>query len=94
MTYNMARQANVWLALCHILWQNVLMEKPAIIDLIDKLDAEEVCKRLDVKPRSLRLARERGVFPASWYPAIQSICAAQGIDCPLGVFNWKHEVAS
>ncbi len=65
------------------------MNKSAIIEITDALDADEVCERLGVKPRSLRLARERGVFPASWYPIMRDVCAASGIDCPICAFNWK-----
>lgn len=69
------------------------MRKSAVIKITDALDAEEVCKRLDVKPRSIRLARERGVFPARWYPTIIDMCNSAGIDCPMVAFNWGEEVA-
>ena len=68
------------------------MNKAAVIKITDNLDAENVCKRLGVKPRSLRLARERGVFPASWYRQLVAECDAAGIECPENAFNWKTPV--
>lgn len=75
---------------CAITYGNVCgMNKATVIKITDALDPEEVCARLDVKPRSLRLARERGVFPASWYLPLREICEARNIECPESVFNWK-----
>lgn len=65
------------------------MSENRIIQITDKLPVDEVCARLNVKPRSIRLARERGVFPASWFLPLRDICAAHEIECPEELFNWK-----
>ncbi|WP_273280914.1 hypothetical protein [Pseudooceanicola atlanticus] len=64
------------------------MSKSSVIEILDKLDEEIILARLNVKPRSIRLARERGMFPAKWYPVIRDLCAEGGLDCPDGVFNF------
>ena len=69
------------------------MRKTAVINITDALDADEICKRLRVKPRSIRLARERGVFPARWFNTIEDMCAKEGISCPRSAFNWGEELA-
>ena len=40
----------------------------------------------------MRLVRERGVFPANWFPVIRDLCAENGIECPLYLFNFKSPV--
>lgn len=65
------------------------MNKSPVIQITDALPHDVICERLLVKPRSIRLARERKVFPANWYPTMKSICAEYGVDCPESAFNWK-----
>lgn len=42
-----------------------------------------------VSDHSIRYARTTGKFPASWYAPIKAMCDERGVDCPLGVFNFK-----
>lgn len=60
-----------------------------IKSILDRLDLDQLADDLDVKERSFRLARERGVFPAAWYPTVKRHCEAAKIACPMDAFNWK-----
>lgn len=57
--------------------------------ILDALDLTRLGQELDVKERSFRLARERGVFPAAWYPTVKRHCEEAGVSCPMDAFNWK-----
>lgn len=57
--------------------------------ITDALDRAEMAARLDVRPRSIRKAREERIFPASWYAVLAVMCAEAGIECPLEAFNWR-----
>lgn len=65
------------------------MNLPAVKQITRAMGAEEAERRLGVGRRSLRLAREREVFPASWYPQIRDFCEERGLNCPMDAFNWK-----
>jgi hypothetical protein len=65
------------------------MEQFPALKILDELDPQELKDRLDIKDRSIRLVRERKIFPASWYPTILSLCKARRIECDLNAFNWK-----
>lgn len=72
-----------------ILYGNKLgMDKTYVLKMADALTADDLTT-LGVKERSVRLARERGVFPASWYPQVKAACERLGLECPLGAFNFK-----
>ena len=77
-----------WLANCHVIWQNGSMKNASIAEILPLIDAS-VLGDLDVKERSLRLVRERGVFPSSWYTILKSVCDAEGVECPVSMFNFK-----
>ena len=51
------------------------MQTDPVIIITDKVPAELICERIGVMPRTVRLARERKVFPASWYREMKRICA-------------------
>lgn len=57
-----------------------------------KVPHAEICELFGVKVRSIRLARENGVFPASWYVGMKSLCEKHGVDCPEYLFNFKPPV--
>ena len=65
------------------------MNKSAVKEITDALHSNEVCEALGVKERSVRAARQAGVFPSSWYVQIKSMCDAVGIDCPESAFSFK-----
>lgn len=65
------------------------MEKSHAVEILDQIRADDLKHALGVKDRSLRLVRERDVFPASWYPVVKSLCAEGGIECRLEAFNFK-----
>ena len=71
-----------------------MSKHPAVLQIIENVPAEVICARLNVKDRSIRLARERGVFPSSWFPIMAKICAEHGQECPLEAFNWKSPSSS
>lgn len=64
------------------------MDKSHIFKMADALTDEDL-SILGVKERSVRLARERGMFPASWYPQVRVACDRAKIACPFAAFNFK-----
>lgn len=67
------------------------MENFSVAKILDAVPHDIICDRVSVKPRSLRLARERGAFPASWYSVMRRLCLEYGIECPEGLFKFKTE---
>jgi hypothetical protein len=67
--------------------------RTAVHTITDTVGSDAICARLGVKPRSVRLARTEGRFPASWYAEISAMCDEAGVDCPLDAFNWKCTAA-
>ncbi|AKG94552.1 hypothetical protein Shpa_41 [Paracoccus phage Shpa] len=65
------------------------MNKPAIHHITTTLGTDAICSALGVTPHSVRHARTTGLFPASWYDALSSMCTETGIPCPRNAFNWK-----
>ncbi len=61
----------------------------SVTKILESVPHNAICDRLAVKERSIRLAKERGVFPASWFSEMKKLCVEHGVDCPQGVFNWK-----
>lgn len=56
---------------------------------ISELIDDSTLRRLRVKPRSVRLARERAAFPASWFVVIKEIAEENGLACPHNLFTFK-----
>jgi len=65
------------------------MQKNPVHHITDTLTAEAICAALGVGMHSIRYVRTDGLFPASWYGPLKSMCDEAGIECPLSVFNWK-----
>jgi hypothetical protein len=65
------------------------MSKEAVKKITAELGTEAIQEALDVSSHSVRAARTSGVFPASWYGPLLSLCRERGIDCPLEAFNWR-----
>lgn len=65
------------------------MQNASVKKIIDAIGEKAILSRVGVKHRSLRLARERGVFPASWYPHLKDLCATAKVECEMNAFNWK-----
>lgn len=72
-------------------WFSIMggMNKPAIKNITRTLGDDAICAALGVTQHSVRGARSTGLFPASWYDALQSMCIEVGIPCPRNAFNWK-----
>jgi hypothetical protein len=68
------------------------MQAP-VFNILNAIDLEALKQGVGVKDRSIRLVRERRIFPASWYPTVKQLCDEASIDCPLCAFNWKREAA-
>ena len=79
------------LSLTDAKWFSILlcMNKPAIQNITRTLGDDAICAALGVTHHSVRGARTTGVFPASWYDTLQSMCIEAGIPCPRNAFNWK-----
>ena len=91
----MAHGANVWLALCHIVWHLCAMQNDITVHSVtNKVPAKAICDRFGVKDRSIRLARERGFFPSSWYLGMKELCAKHKAGFSDDLFNWKTSEAS
>ena len=57
--------------------------------IIDALGREAIRSKVDVTEHSIKAARFKGTFPASWYLQIDRMCAEAGIECPPEAFNFK-----
>lgn len=68
-------------------------DKPHTHTITDNIPHDEIRAEFSVMDRSIRLARERGVFPASWYPGMKRLCELHGVDCPMDAFNWKSSTS-
>lgn len=65
------------------------MNKPAILNITNTLGSDAICEALGVTQHSVRAARTTGLFPASWYDTLFSMCIEAGIPCPRNAFNWR-----
>jgi len=59
-------------------------------DIITALGAETVQAVCGVGEFSIRAAKREGLFPASWFDALDRACAERGIDCPRHLFAFKR----
>lgn len=60
-----------------------------VAEITRKVPQDEICARLGVQPRSIRFARERRLFPASWFKEMSKLCEERGVECPDSLFNFK-----
>lgn len=60
-----------------------------VSSICDKVGRPVVARRLGVGLTAVSNAVVAGVFPASWYAGVKSLCDERGIDCPMSAFNWK-----
>ncbi|HBM62255.1 MAG TPA: hypothetical protein DD444_24080 [Citreicella sp.] len=60
-----------------------------VAEITRRVPQDEICERLGVQPRSIRLARERRLFPASWFKEMSKLCEELGVECPDSLFNFK-----
>lgn len=65
------------------------MSKKAVKQIADKIGDEAISDLCGVGVHSVRNARWRGQFPASWYDALEAVCLKKGVDCPRSAFNFK-----
>ena len=64
-------------------------EKLSAADLVRALGATAIMERLGVSRSSIKEARRAGAFPASWFVAMESLGAEQGVAVPRELFNWR-----
>lgn len=57
--------------------------------LADKIGKTAIAETLGVTSDAVAVSLRRGRFPSAWYPAVRDLCAARGVDCPEGAFNWR-----
>lgn len=65
------------------------MSKDAVKKITDELGTRAIQDALDVSSHSVRYARTSGLFPASWYAPLLTLCNDRDIECPLEAFNWR-----
>ncbi|AEV37527.1 hypothetical protein PSE_3019 [Pseudovibrio sp. FO-BEG1] len=58
--------------------------------VLQSLGREAVKSALGVKQSAIYAAEGKGVFPAAWFDAPDSMGASQGVSVPRTLFNWKH----
>lgn len=54
-----------------------------------QLGQKQIALALGVGATAVNNAVVRGVFPATWFPVIRTMCVSEGIDCPEAAFNFK-----
>lgn len=59
-------------------------------DIINAIGPDAIQAICQVGEFSIRAAKREGKFPASWFDAIESACAAKGIPCPRDLFAFKR----
>jgi len=47
---------------------------------------------LGLCPSSIRAARQKRAFPASWFKIIKAECDRLGIECPMSLFSFREPV--
>jgi hypothetical protein len=57
--------------------------------LADVLGRRAIAAAVNVGPQAVSNAIGRRSFPASWYPALKALCAANGQACPEEAFTFK-----
>jgi len=56
-----------------------------------QIPEDVICARLGVKPRTIRQAREKRFFPASWFPVILDLCREYRLGPPApDAFSFKR----
>lgn len=58
----------------------------SIVKAIGSATIEKAC---DVSEYSVRAAKRKGIFPASWFVVLDDLCHDAGIECPRTIFNFK-----
>ena len=64
-------------------------------DIIDAIGRKELGARLKKGPTTISAAYVAGVMPSSWFPVVEEMSAAVGVDCPRSAFSFiKDEAAA
>ena len=58
-------------------------------DLVKKIGRENLRQALDVREQTISEALGRGLFPSGCYPTVKTLAEKQGVDVPMGLFNWR-----
>lgn len=69
------------------------MSKEIVKNIADSLGDDFIARRCGVSEHSVRSARWRGQFPASWFTVVKAACDAEGLPCPVEAFNFKSPSA-
>jgi len=65
------------------------MNKNAVKNIIHALGSSEIQAALGVSGHSVRQAKFKGAFPASWYDAVLRLCEGRGQPCPRDAFSFR-----
>ena len=62
--------------------------KPSAGTIADALGRRRMAAALGVRTTAVSNAVVRGLFPASWFLAVDALARAEGIACPRELFNF------
>ncbi|OWJ81382.1 hypothetical protein CDV52_18455 [Haematobacter missouriensis] len=62
--------------------------KPSAANIADALGRRRMAEALGVRTTAVSNAVVRGLFPASWFLAVEALARAEGVACPCELFNF------
>lgn len=65
------------------------MDRTIVHQITSALGSDAICAELNVKHHSIRYAKFKGRFTASWYGVLSEMCAESGIECPKSAFTFR-----
>ncbi|MGR3599171.1 MAG: hypothetical protein ACU0FH_02020 [Heliomarina sp.] len=63
--------------------------KSLVAGICQALGRRNIGEGVGVGKTAVGNAVSEGIFPASWYRVVKSLCDETGIECPLEAFNFK-----
>lgn len=65
------------------------MSKENIKRIADAITSKTLAESLGVSLHSIKMARWKGAFPASWYLVVKDKCEELGEECSASYFSFK-----
>ena len=60
------------------------------LQFADAVGRKQIASALGIKDTAVSNAVVRGKFPSSWFNVLEAVARDAGIDCPRGMFRFKH----